>query len=66
MSHDVAISVVTLLLVLRVFGPDLLSLLRRVLGAGVRVGAAALAEQHHRSMTTARGTVSLREGEEQA
>ncbi|MDT0323154.1 hypothetical protein [Streptomyces millisiae] len=48
MSHMDAISVLTLLLGLRVFGPDVLTLFRWLLGAGVRVGVAAMAERHHR------------------
>ncbi|SOD61607.1 hypothetical protein SAMN06297387_103259 [Streptomyces zhaozhouensis] len=41
---DLGYNVVLLVLALRVLGPDALRLLRRLLGAGVRIGAAALAE----------------------
>ncbi len=44
-TQDV-ISALTLLVAVRVLIPDACRLLRRVLGEGVRVGAAALAEQH--------------------
>ncbi|MDT0265997.1 hypothetical protein RM844_06785 [Streptomyces sp. DSM 44915] len=39
-------NVVTLVLALRVLVPDARLLLRRLLGAGVRIGATALAERH--------------------
>ena len=43
MNLDAA-SVLVLLVGLRVFAPDAVALLRRLLGAGVRVGAAQLRE----------------------
>ena len=44
MTHDVANSVLASGIALRVFTPDAVALVRRILGAGVRVGAAALME----------------------
>ncbi|TLS45686.1 hypothetical protein FE633_13010 [Streptomyces montanus] len=45
MTHDVANSVLASVIALRVFAPDVVALVRRMLGAGVRVGAAALMER---------------------
>ncbi|MGX1913564.1 hypothetical protein ACWIID_32695 [Streptomyces phaeochromogenes] len=45
MTHDVANSVLASVIALRVFAPDAVALVRRMLGAGVRVGAAALMER---------------------
>jgi hypothetical protein len=44
-THDVANSVLASAIALRVFTPDAMTLARRLLGAGVRVGAAALMER---------------------
>ncbi|MEU8825051.1 hypothetical protein [Streptomyces sp. NPDC048636] len=46
MTHDAANSALALAIALRVFIPDALALARRLLGAGVRVGAAVLMERH--------------------
>ncbi|MCO8308791.1 MULTISPECIES: hypothetical protein [Streptomyces] len=43
-THDVANSVLASAIALRVFTPDAMALARRLLGAGVRLGAAALTE----------------------
>ncbi|GAA0290023.1 hypothetical protein GCM10010302_30590 [Streptomyces polychromogenes] len=45
MNHDVASLALALAAAGRAFAPDVRSLLRRLLGAGVRVGAASLVEQ---------------------
>jgi hypothetical protein len=46
-THDVANSVLALVIALRVFAPDARALIRWILGAGVRVGAAALMERRN-------------------
>ncbi|MEV7541570.1 MULTISPECIES: hypothetical protein [unclassified Streptomyces] len=45
MNHDVASLALALAAAGRAFAPDVRALLRRLLGAGVRVGAASLVEQ---------------------
>ncbi|MBL1098288.1 hypothetical protein [Streptomyces coffeae] len=45
MTHEVANSAPASAIALRVFIPDAMALARRLLGAGVRVGAAALMER---------------------
>ncbi|MFE2879607.1 hypothetical protein ACFXG6_33475 [Streptomyces roseus] len=45
MNHDVASLTLALAAAGRAFAPDARALLRRLLGAGVRVGAASLVEQ---------------------
>ncbi|MDJ0343382.1 hypothetical protein QMK19_19520 [Streptomyces sp. H10-C2] len=45
MNHDVAWHAVTAAALLRVFVPDVRICLRRLAGAGVRIGAAELREQ---------------------
>ncbi|WP_322872249.1 hypothetical protein [Streptomyces goshikiensis] len=47
MYHDVASLALALAAAGRAFAPDMRALLRRLLGAGVRVGAASLVEQQH-------------------
>ncbi|MFD8513500.1 hypothetical protein ACFV27_20950 [Streptomyces antimycoticus] len=44
-THDVANRVLASAIALRVFSPDAVALACRLLGAGVRVGAAALVER---------------------
>ncbi|CAL9617643.1 hypothetical protein SUDANB58_05760 (plasmid) [Streptomyces sp. enrichment culture] len=48
---------------LRVFVPDMLSLTRRLLSAGVRVGAAGLLEDMSRSRTSAPPLAASRDEE---
>ncbi|RMI43429.1 hypothetical protein EBN88_07325 [Streptomyces triticirhizae] len=57
-------AVVTLLLALRVLGPDVLHLIRRLLGAGVRIGAADLAARRPTRRPTQPPTAGLPAGEE--
>lgn len=45
MNHDVASLALALAAAGRAFAPDVRALMRRLLGAGVRVGAASLVEQ---------------------
>ncbi|AXE27936.1 hypothetical protein C0216_31040 (plasmid) [Streptomyces globosus] len=45
MNHDVASLALALAAAGRAFAPDARALMRRLLGAGVRVGAASLVEQ---------------------
>lgn len=45
MNHDVASLALALAAAGRAFAPDARALLRRLLGAGVRVGAASLVEK---------------------
>ncbi|MEU8727644.1 hypothetical protein [Streptomyces antimycoticus] len=45
MTYDVAGFVLAAAAAVRVFAPDVAAVLRRLLGAGVRVGAATLMEQ---------------------
>ncbi|WP_331747248.1 hypothetical protein OG365_40105 (plasmid) [Streptomyces sp. NBC_00853] len=45
MNHDVASLALALAAAGRAFAPDVRALLRRLLGVGVRVGAASLFEQ---------------------
>ncbi|WP_432040426.1 hypothetical protein [Streptomyces cucumeris] len=51
MTHEVANSALVAALALRVFTPDAMALVRRLLGAGVRVGAAALMERRDSTST---------------
>lgn len=45
MNYDVAVTLLTVAVAVRVFAADVRTLLRRLLGAGVRVGAAHLASE---------------------
>lgn len=47
MIDDAVRSALVIAIALRLFTPDLCALARWLLGTGVRVGAASLAEQHH-------------------
>jgi hypothetical protein len=50
----------------RAYAPDVRTLMRRLLGAGVRVGAATLMERHHPTPPAARPHVpGLDEGDHQ-
>lgn len=43
-------TVIATVTAVRVFATDIRSITRRALGAGVRVGAASLREEHHRTV----------------
>ncbi|MFJ2172823.1 MULTISPECIES: hypothetical protein [unclassified Streptomyces] len=49
MTTDDVLALLVFTTAARVFAPDLRCLTRRLLRAGVRVGAAALVEDHHRA-----------------
>ncbi|MER6145181.1 hypothetical protein ABT174_35035 [Streptomyces sparsogenes] len=55
MTHDLANSVLATAVALRVFTPDAMALARRLLGAGVRVGVAALLERRSDSPAVSAG-----------
>jgi hypothetical protein len=61
-DYDVVSLALTFAAAARSFAPDVWFLVRRLLGAGVRVGAQALAEQQPPSPAAPPNAVSLDEG----
>ncbi|MGW5658455.1 hypothetical protein [Streptomyces humi] len=62
MNYDVASLALAFAAAARSFAPDVWFLVRRLLGAGVRLGALALAEQQHPSPAQPSHEASLDEG----
>ncbi|MFE3326787.1 hypothetical protein [Streptomyces sp. NPDC059176] len=53
MKFDEAALVLASAAAARAYAPDVRALMRRLLGAGVRVGTATLIDQHHPALPTA-------------
>ncbi|OQR63372.1 hypothetical protein B6E66_13545 [Streptomyces maremycinicus] len=62
MNYDVVSLVLAFAAAARSFAPDVWFLVRRLLGAGVRIGASTLIEQHPHSPVSPPSTVPLDDG----
>ncbi|WP_210584482.1 hypothetical protein [Streptomyces sp. GESEQ-35] len=62
MNYDVVSLVLAIAAAVRSFAPDVWFLVRRLLGAGVRIGATALSEQQPQPLAPPATTASWNEG----